>query len=105
MLSNLPLFPEQASTVAESVDTLYVFLVLMSVFFSTLIFVLLLYFAIKYRRRSDTERPAPIHGDLRLELLWIVVPLGLTMVIFVWGRESLFPTCRPRRLRPLKFRR
>ena len=95
MLSNLPLFPEQASTVAESVDILYVFLVLMSVFFSTLIFVLLLYFAIKYRRRSDTERPAPIHGDLRLELLWIVVPLGLTMVIFVWGAKVFFHMSTP----------
>ena len=95
MLSNLPLFPKQASTVAGSVDALYLFLVLTSIFFSVLIFVLLLYFAIKYRRRSDSDRPAPIHGDLRLELLWIVLPLGLTMVMFVWGTKVFFHMSTP----------
>lgn len=95
MLPNLPLFPEQASKVAGSVDALYVFLVLTSAFFSVLIFGLLLYFAIKYRRRSDAERPAAIHGDLRLEFLWIVVPLGLTMIMFVWGANLFFRMSTP----------
>jgi cytochrome c oxidase subunit 2 len=95
MWSNLPLFPERASTVAGSVDALYAFLVLVSTFFSVLIFVLLFYFAIKYRRRSDAERPAPNHGDLRLEFLWIVVPLGLTMIMFIWGAKVFFHMSTP----------
>jgi len=73
MFSDLPLFPEQASTVAARVDALFMFLLAVSVFFATLIFSLVLYFAIKYRRRSATEQPRPILGDLRLELLWTVI--------------------------------
>jgi len=95
MFSDLPLFPEQASTVAARVDALFMFLLAVSVFFATLIFSLVLYFAIKYRRRSATEQPRPILGDLRLELLWTVIPLGLTMIMFVWGANLYFTSAHP----------
>ena len=55
--SNLPLFPEQASTLAPRVDALLYFLLAVSVFFSLLISISIVAFAIKYRRRSDSERP------------------------------------------------
>jgi cytochrome c oxidase subunit II len=90
-----PLFPEQASTMAPRVDALFFFLVGVSVFFATLIFTLIVFFAIKYRRRSDDERPAVILGDRRLELLWTIVPLGLTMVMFVRGAKLFFVTFNP----------
>jgi cytochrome c oxidase subunit 2 len=91
----LPLFPEQASTVAGQVDALYYFLVAVSVFFSTLIFLLVFYFAIKYRRRSEAEMPVQIHGSLRLELLWTIIPFCLAMVMFAWGARLYFVTSRP----------
>ena len=53
MWEGFPLFPEQASTIAEGVDSLYFFLVGISVFFSLLIFTLVFVFAIVYRRRSE----------------------------------------------------
>jgi cytochrome c oxidase subunit II len=90
-----PLFPEQASTMAPRVDALFFFLLSVSVFFATLIFTLIVYFAIKYRRRSDDEQPAVILGDRRLELLWTIIPLGLTMVMFVWGAKLFFVTFNP----------
>jgi cytochrome c oxidase subunit II len=80
-----PLFPEQASTMATRVDTLFFFLVAVSVFFVALIFLLIVIFAVKYRRRAEGERPAPIEGNFWLEVVWSVIPLGLTMVMFVWG--------------------
>ncbi len=95
MRLGFPLFPEQASTVAGQVDALYFFLVAVSVFFSVLIFVLLIYFAVKYRRRSDAEWPRPIVGDLRLELLWTLIPLGITMVMFIWGASLYVTMFRP----------
>ena len=95
MWSNVPLFPEQASAFAGDVDTLYAFLVGVSVFFSGLIFLLLLVFAVKYRRRSEDEQPRLILGSLRLELLWTAVPLVLTMVIFAWGARLYFTTSVP----------
>ncbi len=95
MLSALPLFPAQASTGAARVDALFMFLMAVSVFFATLIFFLVLYFAVKYRRRSEAEQPRPIRGDLRLELLWTIIPLGLTMIMFVWGARLYFTTATP----------
>jgi cytochrome c oxidase subunit 2 len=95
MWSNLPLFPAQASSVAGRVDALFLFLVLVSTFFATLIFVLVLYFAIRYRRRSETEQPPAIHGDLRLELLWTLIPLGLVMVMFFWGARLFVTLSHP----------
>lgn len=90
-----PLFPEQASTMAPRVDALFYFLLSVSVFFATLIFAVIIYFAIKYRRRSDDDQPTVILGDRRLEVLWTIIPLGLTMVMFVWGAKLFFVTFYP----------
>jgi len=90
-----PLFPEQASTMAPRVDELYYFLLGISVFFATLILILIVTFAVKYRRRSDDERPRPISGNLGLEILWTLVPLSLTLVMFVWGARLYFITFYP----------
>jgi cytochrome c oxidase subunit II len=90
-----PLFPEQASTMATRVDTLFFFLVAVSVFFVALIFSLIVVFAVKYRRRAEDERPAPIEGDFWLEVVWSVIPLGLTMVMFVWGAIIYFDIFNP----------
>jgi cytochrome c oxidase subunit 2 len=91
----LRLIPEQASTVARQVDALFLFLIAVTVFFSGLIFLLVLVFAIKYRRRSEAERPKAIHGSLLLEAFWTVVPLGIALVIFVWGAYLYFVISRP----------
>ena len=91
MWSNLPLFPPQASTFAAQVDGLYAFLIAVSVVFGGLIVCLLVYFAVKYRRRTELERPALVQGDIRLELLWTIIPLCLAMTMFTWG-ASLYVT-------------
>jgi cytochrome c oxidase subunit 2 len=91
----LRLVPEQASTVAGQVDALFLFLVAVTVFFTGLIFLLVVVFALKYRRRSDDERPKAIHGSLVLEALWTVVPLGIALAIFVWGTYLYYVISRP----------
>lgn len=95
MWSNLPLFPPQGSTIARDVDLLFAYLVVISGFFAGLIFVLVLTFAIKYRRRSETEQPVQIHRALRLEVLWTVIPLLLSMTMFVWGANLYFTNAQP----------
>ncbi|MCX8072129.1 MAG: cytochrome c oxidase subunit II [Candidatus Binatia bacterium] len=87
MASNFALFPERASTVAGEVDALYLFLVAVSGFFAVLIAALVVVFAIRYRRRSEDERPAAIHGSLALELAWTIIPFGLAMIMFFWGAK------------------
>jgi cytochrome c oxidase subunit 2 len=84
MQFKLPLFPEQASQVAGQVDAFYLFLVLITTFFSLLIAILILFFIVKYRQSPD-RKAVQIHGSTLLEIIWTVIPLGITMVIFVWG--------------------
>ena len=88
-----PLFPDVASTVASGVDYLYFFLTAVSAFFTALIFVLILYFAVKYRRgpgRRAEQLPADQeHRGIPLEIAWTVVPFVITLVMFTWG-SSLY---------------
>lgn len=84
------LLPEQASTVAGQIDALYVFLVAISVFFTILTAVLVVLFAIKYRRRSETEVPEQPHEDSTLEILCGGALLVLVLVIFGWGAKIFF---------------
>ena len=51
-------------------------------------------FAIKFHRKHDDEVGAVIHGSLALELLWTFIPLGITMVMFVWGAQVFFHMTR-----------
>lgn len=96
MGSRLPLFPDQASTIAPEVDHLLYFLLAVSIFFTLLIFGAIFYFAIKYRRRSDTHIPeVEQHTGWTLEIVWSVIPFGLTMVMFGWGASIFFRESRP----------
>lgn len=95
MFENFPFFPDQASTVAPQVDALYFFLVAVSVFFATLITLMIIVFAIKYRRRSDTFIPHPVEGSIPLELIWTIIPFIIVMVIFFWGARVFFTIHRP----------
>ena len=80
---------------AVETDHLLFFLVAVATFFTLLIFLSILYFAIRYRRRSNNEVPPVIHGGMTLEILWTVIPLGLTMVMFTWGASIFFAESRP----------
>jgi cytochrome c oxidase subunit 2 len=95
MWSGTPLFPEAASTMASRVDSLYFFLLAISIFFSLLIAGLIVFYAVKYRRRAADSVGSEIHGGLVLELTWTIVPLLITMVIFVWGASVFFAMSRP----------
>src|SRR5437870_6629103 len=89
MWSGFPLLPDQSSTIAAGVDSLFIFLVVVSGFFSALIFSLIFYFAVRYRRGTGRAVAVQIEGSLPLELFWTVVPVGITVVMFTWG-ASLF---------------
>ena len=71
MWKEFSLFPERASEVAYNVDALYTFLVVVSAVMTLVIFLTVFFFAIKYRRSFDTERPLYIHGSVKLEVLLV----------------------------------
>jgi cytochrome c oxidase subunit II len=95
MFAEVTIFPEQASTHARAVDELFYFIVFVSAFFSVLIAVLISWFAVRYRRRSEADRPAPIHSSLKLELMWSIIPFLFMMVFFIWGAQLYFSWARP----------
>ena len=90
-----PLFPEQASNFAPETDHLLYFLLAVSVFFTVLIFGAIFYLAIRYRRRSDRELPRVLHTPMVVEVLWTVLPFGLTMIMFGWGASIFFHESKP----------
>jgi cytochrome c oxidase subunit 2 len=95
MWSGTPLFPERASTIASRVDALYFFLLAVSIFFSLLIAGLIVYYAVKFRRRHDDAVGVQVHGGTVLEITWTVVPFLITMIVFVWGASVYFAMARP----------
>jgi len=96
MNTSFRLFPEAASTAAPLVDRLYFFLLAVASFFTLLICVTILYFAVKYRRGARVDRSVADHGSpWKLETTWSVIPLGLTMVMFFWGADLYFRAHQP----------
>src|SRR5271163_4192377 len=95
MFADVPLFPEQASTHASAVDPLFYFMVGVTAVASSLIGLLIAWFALRYRRRSETSRPQPTHSSLKLELTWSIIPFVFMMVYFFWGAKLYFSWARP----------
>jgi cytochrome c oxidase subunit II len=91
----LPLWPEAASAIASDVDHLYIYLTLVSVVMSVLIFGTIFVFALKYRRKSDDEVPAAIHGSWRLEVTWSIIPFLVMLTFFWWGAKIYFLNATP----------
>src|SRR5215470_17905221 len=89
MFDNFPLWPARAATTAGQVDALYIFLVLLSAFMSAAIFIMILIFATRYRRRRG-HYAEQIEGSMPLEITWSVIPLGIFLAIFVWGAVIFF---------------
>jgi cytochrome c oxidase subunit 2 len=82
---NFRLFPEEASTVAGPVDSVFIALVVLSAVFALGICIAVVYFAVKYRRGSMADRSNPIHTSMKLELAWSIIPFILGLGIFVWA--------------------
>ena len=79
---------------ATRVDALYFFLVGLAAFFSLLIAGLITYYAVKFHRRSPRAIGVQLRGNLLVEIVWTVIPLLITLVIFVWGAGLYFAMSR-----------
>lgn len=95
MQSWIPLIPESASTLAWKVDAIYFYLSGVTLFFALLISAILVFFVIRYRRRTPYEIPRPIAGSHKLETVWTVIPFIIAMTIFGWSASVYFEEYRP----------
>ncbi len=80
--------PEQASTLAPGIDSLFYFVLWTSVILFVLVVAGMVYFAIRYRRTHAGERPEPIRESKLLEVSWIVIPTILVLLVFNWGFKA-----------------
>ena len=85
MGNQLNLFPEAASTNANQVDYIYLYLLLVCAVFAFGVVVAIIYFAIRYRRNPTHTAIQQIEGSHVLEITWSVVPLLLMLTMFAWG--------------------
>lgn len=91
----VPLFPEQASSYAWEVDSLYFYLILISAFFTVGIVLAIFIFAVKYREREKYMNGAEIHGSMMLETTWSIIPFIISMTIFLGGAIVYYNQYRP----------
>jgi cytochrome c oxidase subunit 2 len=94
---DLPLFPPQASTIAGEIDFFYFVLIGLSALFATPVAILLVYFAVRYRRGITVNRVWPSIDHYKIELTWSVIPFLLAMGVFTWGVTLYFRIYTPPR--------
>ena len=79
--------PPGSSTVAGEVDALFYFMVYASIVFLAIVVFGVVFFSVRYRhRRGEEMAPTPgISHNLKLELLWSIIPTILVFIVFAWG--------------------
>jgi cytochrome c oxidase subunit II len=77
------------------VDNVYYFLTGLTLFFTVLIFSIIFYFMIKYRRRSPDEIPPETDENLPLELAWTIIPSIICVFVFFWASALYVRNARP----------
>ena len=82
------LLPPAKSTHAGAVDQLFGFVNFVSAILVVGITIAVIYFAIKYRRRSENEVTPIIRQNVPLEVTWTIVPLFLVFIVFGWGYKG-----------------
>ncbi len=77
--------PDAMSTLAPEVDSLFYFVVWASTIIFIAVIAAMVYFMVRYRRKSEAFVPIPEPENRLLEMTWIVLPTILTMIVFTWG--------------------
>jgi cytochrome c oxidase subunit 2 len=90
----IPFAPPVASAEAERVHVFFIFLCTVSALASLLVAVLIVYFALRYRRRAEQGPTPRIEGSMGLEVTWSVIPFIIFCVMFFWGAAIYFDTVR-----------
>src|SRR6202451_19832 len=73
------------STPAQSIFDLSLFVLTVTASIFLVVFSLLAYAVVKFRRRSSDDRrePAQVYGSTQVELAWTVIPVLIVVVLFL----------------------
>ena len=80
----------QASNFVKGVDTTFLVILGISFFFLIFLTVLMLVFIYKYNRKRN-PKATQIEGSIKLEIVWTVIPLLLTLLMFYFGWAGYKP--------------
>jgi len=74
-----------ASTPAKSIFDLSVFVLMVTAAIFIVVFSLLAYAVVKFRKKSATDgsEPAQVYGSTQVELAWTVIPVLIVVVLFL----------------------
>jgi cytochrome c oxidase subunit 2 len=79
-------FPVNAANTTEQIDTLYDVLMIVSVPIFVLVMTVAIYSVVRFRARpGDTGDGAPIHGNTRLEVIWVAVPTVIVSILAAYA--------------------
>jgi cytochrome c oxidase subunit 2 len=79
-------FPAQASTASPQIDTLWDVLMIASVPIFVLVMSVALYSVFAFRAEpGDLSDGEPIHGNTRLEVIWVTIPFIMVSALAVYG--------------------
>jgi cytochrome c oxidase subunit 2 len=80
----------QASNFVEGVDSAFLLILGISFFFLISLTVIMLVFIYKYNRKRNPN-PTQIEGSVKLEILWTIIPLLITLLMFYYGWSGYKP--------------
>ena len=92
--------PPQASTVAASVDNVLAFISWISIFFTVAIGLILIFFCLKYKKKTDDDYTPDLRHNAFLETTWTVAPTILVFIIFF---VALFPYLQTQKIDPAGY--
>ena len=79
-------FPENAAGSAGKIDTLYDVLLICSVPVFVLVMTIAIYSVVRFRAKpGDMGDGAPIHGNTRLEIIWVTIPFIMVTALAIYG--------------------
>jgi cytochrome c oxidase subunit II len=83
-------FPESAAGSAHKIDTLYDVLLICSVPVFVLVMTIAIYSVVRFRAKpGDMGDGAPIHGNTRLEIIWVTIPFIMVTALAIYGWITL----------------
>jgi len=79
-------FPEPAAGSADKIDDLYDILLICSVPVFVLVMTIAIYSVVRFRAKpGDLGDGAPIHGNTRLEVIWVTIPFIMVTALAIYG--------------------
>jgi cytochrome c oxidase subunit II len=82
----IPWFPESAAGSADKIDTVYDVLLICSVPVFVLVMTVAIYSVVRFRAKpGDMRDGAPIHGNTRLEVVWVTIPFLMVTALAIYG--------------------